>query len=436
MTGQGQPPQSGTTARCATALCKGIPVQTAPSQAEARGTGGILLPIGMAVQPAADLLTFSVADVIQGPNTESRRPLHHPPLQLKTDGCARLGMAFEVLKAFNDRAKGTPVCCPLHHQVLRPFEKTVEIAGLGNAVKSNQGARPREGRTPFWGGDGGRHGQESHASLRQSGGRGCLLSGLSSPSAMTEAQSPEWYATWFDSPHYHKLYGHRNAEEASQFVQRLHDRLGWSELRLLDLACGMGRHAAAAARLGHRVTGIDLSPHSIAAARDQHEGVARLNFREGDMRTFEVQGPFDGVLNLFTSFGYFKKPEDHKAVLLQVYKHLKPGGFLVLDFLDVDFAKARLVEKEKVVRGDTIYSIRRQFAPLFSGVHGFIKDITFETEGKSLHFIEQVAGLSREDLARMLHACGFQVSDTFGDYDLQPWKAGASPRVILYATRS
>ncbi len=252
---------------------------------------------------------------------------------------------------------------------------------------------------------------------------------------MTEARSPEWYATWFDSPHYHNLYGHRNADEASQFVQRLHDRLGWSELRILDLACGKGRHAAAAARLGHRVTGVDLSPQSIAAARAQHEGVTGLDFQEGDMRTFEVKGPFDGVLNLFTSFGYFEKPEDHAAVLQQVRQHLKPGGFLVLDFLDVDFAKARLVEKEEVVRGDTTYSIRRQFAPVSGGVHGFIKDITFETEGRTLHFTEQVAGLSREDLIQMLHACGFEVSATFGDYDLQPWKAGASPRVILYATR-
>ena len=253
---------------------------------------------------------------------------------------------------------------------------------------------------------------------------------------MNDHSSSEWFATWFDSPHYHRLYGHRSAQEAERFIDRLQHHFDWPALRLLDLACGKGRHAAAAARLGHRVTGIDLSPHSIASARKQYKDVVGLDFAEGDMRHFDHPDRFDGILNLFTSFGYFDMAEDHLAVLKQVHRHLRPGGFLLLDFLEVDFALARLVSEETVNREGTTYHIRRQFGSLGGGVDGFIKNISFEEKGEARHYTERVAGLRRDTLTSMLNACGFELRHTFGDYSLNPWSAGESPRIILYATRS
>ena len=68
------------------------------------------------------------------------------------------------------------------------------------------------------------------------------------------------------------------------------------------------------------------------------------------MRRLALEEQFDGVLNLFTSFGYFDRSEDHLAVLQRIHSHLKPGGFLILDFLDIDFAKDRLVAEEHIQR--------------------------------------------------------------------------------------
>lgn len=251
-----------------------------------------------------------------------------------------------------------------------------------------------------------------------------------------ESTSSEWYATWFDSPHYHRLYGHRSTEEADRFIHNLHHHFGWSGLRLLDLACGKGRHAAAAAQRGHRVTGVDLSPQSIDAAKSTYLEEPGLDFETGDMRHFALGDRFDGVLNLFTSFGYFDRSEDHLSVLQRIHAHLKPGGFLILDFLDVAFAQNRLVAEEHVQRGDFTYEIHRQFGPLPGGTDGFTKHISFEEGGKAYHYKEQVAGLSVADLTRMLMASGFEVQDRFGNYQLDPWESGVSPRAILHATRS
>ena len=122
---------------------------------------------------------------------------------------------------------------------------------------------------------------------------------------MSKLNEAHWYETWFDSPHYHTLYGHRSQDEAEHFIQHLHSKLGWNKLHLLDLACGKGRHASSAAKLGHQVVGLDLSSNSIQAARNVHGAEKGLSFVEGDMRHFKLNHVFDGILNLFTSFGYF-----------------------------------------------------------------------------------------------------------------------------------
>ena len=78
----------------------------------------------------------------------------------------------------------------------------------------------------------------------------------------------QWFATWFDSPHYHKLYGYRDDSEAARFVDALIDRLRpGPDAHLLDLGCGAGRHAKHLASKGFQVTGVDLAARSIAEAR-------------------------------------------------------------------------------------------------------------------------------------------------------------------------
>lgn len=54
----------------------------------------------------------------------------------------------------------------------------------------------------------------------------------------------EWYKDWFNSAYYHKLYFHRDEAEAQRFIQKILDYLKpLPESRMLDVACGRGRHA-------------------------------------------------------------------------------------------------------------------------------------------------------------------------------------------------
>ena len=71
---------------------------------------------------------------------------------------------------------------------------------------------------------------------------------------MTNSNGSEWFAGWFDSVHYHKLYAHRDDAEAARFLDALTTRLRpGSGARALDLGCGAGRHSRYLASKGLRV---------------------------------------------------------------------------------------------------------------------------------------------------------------------------------------
>ena len=253
-------------------------------------------------------------------------------------------------------------------------------------------------------------------------------------------QSPSgqaWYEVWFDSPHYHMVYGHRSQAEADAFIQKMHGMWGWGTLDLLDLACGKGRHAKAAAALGHRVTGLDLSPNSIREARAMSAGTSGLTFIEGDMLDFELSAKFDGVLNLFTSFGYFASKSELIRVLENIHRHLKHNGFLVLDYLDAAFARKYLTARETMERNGVTYTIEREIQhDAQMGWDIFVKRIHHDEGGVTVQHEERVAALTEVHLRELLEATGFQVVGQYGNYSLDPWVEGESPRLIIKAEKA
>ena len=78
----------------------------------------------------------------------------------------------------------------------------------------------------------------------------------------------QWFETWFDSPYYHLLYANRSETEAADFIKLMAKHLSIEQnAKVIDIACGKGRHTKTLAELGFDATGIDLSPNSINAAK-------------------------------------------------------------------------------------------------------------------------------------------------------------------------
>ena len=121
-----------------------------------------------------------------------------------------------------------------------------------------------------------------------------------------------WFAHWFDSPYYHLLYKNRDNEEAQVFINKLvsHFKIP-KKSKILDIACGKGRHATYFNKKGMDVMGVDLSHNSINSAKKAEN--ATLKFAVHDMRKVFQKNRFDIVTNLFTSFGYFEKDEEENG---------------------------------------------------------------------------------------------------------------------------
>ena len=127
---------------------------------------------------------------------------------------------------------------------------------------------------------------------------------------------------------YSDLYSHRDDESARRETDMLLDLLGCEgSARILDAACGDGRHLASLLSRGLDAFGIDLSPSLLRRAAGRGQLAGRL--ARADMRSIPFVGSFDIVVNMFTSFGYFLRDEDNRAVVLQLAGCLVPEGRLV-----------------------------------------------------------------------------------------------------------
>jgi len=239
----------------------------------------------------------------------------------------------------------------------------------------------------------------------------------------------EWFAEWFDSPYYHVLYKDRNHEEAANFISKLMAYLSpETQVQILDLACGKGRHSVYLNQLGYHVNGVDLSVQSIAYAK-QFEN-ERLQFEVKDLRNLGFEQHFDIALNLFTSFGYFDSIEVNIEVLKGIHQSLQPKGTLLIDFFNAQKVIELLVPYEL----KTIDGIDFQITKKVEN-QSIIKDITFLDKGQTYQYQEKVQALSYADFIMMLAASGFDIKQTWGDYQLNGFDENISQRLIILAEK-
>ena len=101
--------------------------------------------------------------------------------------------------------------------------------------------------------------------------------------------------------------------------------------RVLDLGCGPGRYAELLASVGCHVTGVDLSPRSIAYARERaaQRGLD-IEYRLQDFRTLDDVAAFDVVLQVYGELSTFSDPV-RDALLAAIHRALVPRGWLVFD---------------------------------------------------------------------------------------------------------
>ena len=235
----------------------------------------------------------------------------------------------------------------------------------------------------------------------------------------------EWFREWFGDA-YLSLYPHRDEDEAEAGVELfVRDGAPPSGIRVLDLACGAGRHLERLRARGFEATGMDLSAALLAEAR-KRPGVPGSLVR-GDMRALPfADGAFGGLVNFFTSFGYFTSRGEDLGVIDEIRRVLTPGAPFIMDYLNAPWVIERL-EPETVseIRGKRVRQVRWvEDGQVFKRI-----EILEGDQGPEVYH-ERVRLYEPDDLERILAKRGLLAETRFGGYHGEPFGAG-SPRLIL-----
>jgi ubiquinone/menaquinone biosynthesis C-methylase UbiE len=238
-----------------------------------------------------------------------------------------------------------------------------------------------------------------------------------------------WFANWFDSPYYHTLYKNRDEKEAQVFIDNLIDYLQIPKgSKLIDIACGKGRHAKYFNKKGMDVVGVDLSQNSInTAKKDENKN---LQFSAHDMRENYQENAFDVVTNLFTSFGYFENNKDEQKAINAMANNLKKEGILIIDFMNAKKVIANLVLNEQKTINNIQFDITRQVKDGF-----ILKDIRITDGKEQQQFQEKVKAITLADYSEFITNAGLKIIDIFGNYTLDNFDEEISDRLILICNK-
>ncbi|MFA5141268.1 MAG: class I SAM-dependent methyltransferase [Elusimicrobiota bacterium] len=216
-----------------------------------------------------------------------------------------------------------------------------------------------------------------------------------------------------------RLYDMSVPEDDVDFYLRQARRTGGP---VLELGAGTGRVAIRIAKAGFRVTGLDLSPYMLEAARVK-PGAGLVRWVRGDMTRFDLKRKFRLILIPFRAFQHLLTPEAQRACLSCVRRHLAKGGRFVVDLfdprLDFCFPGAGHVFRAKLRHPKTgrVFHMRtadRRNDPL---TQTFTERFIFEESGGRRHSeLLRLRWTYRYEMRYLLELCGFKVLACYGDF--------------------
>lgn len=252
---------------------------------------------------------------------------------------------------------------------------------------------------------------------------------------MDEHEGSPWYETLFGEAWLKRALAippERTREEV-EFITKVLDLP--TGARLLDLACGHGRHALELARLGYRVTGVDLSQPSLDAAGDAAERAGlEIELHRSDMREIDFASTFDGAINMFTAFGYFADEADDGAILRAVAHALRAGGVFLIDTISQPGLMRRYQRTGwEQMQDGTIWIDDRRYDP--STGRNEVRHVVIGPDGVRQQLGHSVRLYTFPELSKLLEGAGLVPDQVWGDFDGSEYVMD-SPRMIVRARRA
>lgn len=237
--------------------------------------------------------------------------------------------------------------------------------------------------------------------------------------------STEWFSEWFNED-YALVYPHRDSGEAAQLLALYEANAeGVRGKAVLDACCGLGRMSFALNDADATVSAFDLSSYFISECK-KNPAAQKVDFSVLDIRDMAWQNSFDGIFQIFTSFGYFESDAENLAIFEGIHAALKTGGFYLFDFLNAAHVRANLNPKSADSRGGADILQERKIEE-----NRVVKTITINDSNSTRAYRESVALISPEQIRAKLLALGFDLIGEFGNYNGAAFHAADSARYIV-----
>lgn len=219
---------------------------------------------------------------------------------------------------------------------------------------------------------------------------------------------------------------------AADFYRAEADRHGGS---VLELGCGTGDKLIPIATDGHPCVGLDLSPDMLAEARRKADELGvTVDWRQGDMRSFDLGRTFDVVLVAANSLLHLHEAEDLVSCLRSIRRHLAPGGRFVFDVFNPDvrlLADADGVRRSRASlsftdpdRGDVTVDVAEVYDATAQVTRG---RWYFSTEAAPDFLVAplEIRSIFPQELPLLLSLGGLRLVDRFGDWSGGPLSTGS-----------
>lgn len=186
--------------------------------------------------------------------------------------------------------------------------------------------------------------------------------------------------------------------------------------RVLDLACGSGRHSLELRRQGFEVVGADISPELLEIARrDAERDGLEVSFVEADLRELDFDAEFDIVLSLNDgAIGYLETDEENLRSFAVISRALRPGGKHLMQLPNVLYAREHLPQKSWISGSSMIELVEHRWNKNDRYMEGAMIPIRFGEvldELKPIEFRQRLYTV--EELTEIMSSVGMELVRVF-----------------------
>jgi 2-polyprenyl-3-methyl-5-hydroxy-6-metoxy-1,4-benzoquinol methylase len=248
---------------------------------------------------------------------------------------------------------------------------------------------------------------------------------------------PQWYKKIWSLSIQDMSWVERTKEEVDFVVQAL--QLQGDE-RVLDLACGFGRHSLELARRGYSVLGVDITPayvdEALKRAKNDH---LDAQFICADLRDVSFRAEFDVVLNLADgAIGYLEDAQENLKIFDLIASSLKTGGKHLMGVCNGSYGRMHFPCRHWEIGAHAIsladFAWNADSSRMLYTAHTLKFGQPLERPREGAPTSTQLYTI--DDLQAILHARGLQIQQTYGDYSTSVPSSDDQLTLLVYSVRT